>query len=134
MRGLPGGAAARGKGGEGAPEGWAGAAAAGVGRCTRASAGAPRWRASHCPAPLPTAHPALLPLPRPTPSPPLPTPPPRLAAEYREVVERRVYTVTGQHAGGEEIEHLIETGESEMIFQKAILEQGRGYVSDRAGG
>jgi len=25
---------------------------------------------------------------------------------------------------------MIETGESEMIFQKAILEQGRGYVLD----
>lgn len=25
---------------------------------------------------------------------------------------------------------MIETGESEMIFQKAILEQGRGYVMD----
>lgn len=54
----------------------------------------------------------------------------RVQAEYREVVERRVYTVTGQHAEEEEIEKMIETGESEMIFQKAILEQGRGYVMD----
>ena len=44
-------------------------------------------------------------------------------AEYREVVERRVYTVTGQHADEEQIEKMIETGESETIFQKAILEQ-----------
>ena len=49
----------------------------------------------------------------------------RVNAEYRDVVERRVYTVTGQHADEEEIEKMIETGESEMIFQKAILEQVR---------
>ncbi|KAI7836172.1 hypothetical protein COHA_009939 [Chlorella ohadii] len=54
----------------------------------------------------------------------------RVNAEYREVVERRVYTVTGQHADEEQIEKMIETGESETIFQKAILEQGRGYVLD----
>ena len=47
---------------------------------------------------------------------------------YREVVERRVYTVTGQRPGEEEVEQLIETGESETIFQKAILERGRGQV------
>ena len=46
----------------------------------------------------------------------------------REVVERRTYTVTGQKASPEEIDRLIETGESEQIFQKAILEQGRGHV------
>lgn len=48
--------------------------------------------------------------------------------DYREVVERRVYTVTGQRPGEEEVEQLIETGESETIFQKAILERGRGQV------
>lgn len=47
----------------------------------------------------------------------------------REVVERRVYTVTGQKASEAEIDRMIETGESENIFQKAILEQGRGHVS-----
>lgn len=50
--------------------------------------------------------------------------------EYREVVERRVFTVTGERASEDEIEHLIETGESELIFQKAILEQGRGQVQE----
>eukprot|EP00884_Botryococcus_braunii_P007879 jgi/Botrbrau1/17092/Bobra.0399s0002.1 len=54
----------------------------------------------------------------------------RLNEEYREVVERRVYTVTGQKATEEEIDRMIETGESENIFQKAILEQGRGHVLD----
>ena len=47
----------------------------------------------------------------------------------REVVERRVYTVTGKQASEDEVERMIETGESETIFQKAILEQGRGHVS-----
>ncbi|XP_060197501.1 syntaxin-132-like isoform X3 [Lycium barbarum] len=46
--------------------------------------------------------------------------------EYREVVERRVYTVTGNRADEETIDRLIETGDSEQIFQKAIREQGRG--------
>ena len=52
--------------------------------------------------------------------------------EYREVVERRVYTVTGQKASEDEIDRMIETGEAENIFQKAILEQGRGHVSVRS--
>ncbi len=37
--------------------------------------------------------------------------------------------MTGQKASPEEIDRLIETGESETIFAKAILEQGRGHVS-----
>lgn len=50
--------------------------------------------------------------------------------EYREVVERRVFTVTGNRADEETIDQLIETGNSEQIFQKAIQEQGRGQVMD----
>lgn len=50
--------------------------------------------------------------------------------EYREVVERRVYTVTGTRADEETIDRLIETGDSEQIFQKAIQEQGRGQIVD----
>ncbi|KAL2613078.1 hypothetical protein R1flu_024770 [Riccia fluitans] len=50
--------------------------------------------------------------------------------EYREVVERRVYTVTGQQADEALIDQLIETGDSEQIFQKAIQEQGRGQILD----
>ncbi|KAH7654252.1 syntaxin 1B/2/3 protein [Dioscorea alata] len=48
--------------------------------------------------------------------------------EYREVVERRVFTVTGNHADEQTIDRLIETGDSEQIFQKAIQEQGRGQI------
>ena len=54
----------------------------------------------------------------------------RVQKEYREVVERRVYTVTGQHATDDEIDRMIENGEAESVFQRAILEQGRGYVMD----
>ncbi|KAJ4721271.1 putative Syntaxin [Melia azedarach] len=50
--------------------------------------------------------------------------------EYREVVERRVFTVTGTRADEETIDKLIETGDSEQIFQKAIQEQGRGQIMD----
>ncbi|KAL3535983.1 hypothetical protein ACH5RR_004444 [Cinchona calisaya] len=50
--------------------------------------------------------------------------------EYREVVERRVFTVTGNRADEETIDKLIETGDSEQIFQKAIREQGRGQIMD----
>ncbi|EYU38725.1 hypothetical protein MIMGU_mgv1a010631mg [Erythranthe guttata] len=50
--------------------------------------------------------------------------------EYREVVERRVFTVTGTRASEETIDNLIETGDSEQIFQTAIREQGRGQVMD----
>lgn len=54
----------------------------------------------------------------------------RLMADYRETVERRVYTVTGEHASEAQIDHMIDEGEGETIFQKAIMEQGRGYVMD----
>ncbi|KAB1226357.1 hypothetical protein CJ030_MR1G020574 [Morella rubra] len=52
----------------------------------------------------------------------------RIHDEYREVVERRVVTVTGTRPDDETIDHLIETGNSEQIFQKAIQEMGRGQV------
>ncbi|KMZ75329.1 putative Syntaxin [Zostera marina] len=50
--------------------------------------------------------------------------------DHRELVERRVFTVTGDRADEETIDNLIETGQSEQIFQKAIQEQGRGQVLD----
>ena len=39
-----------------------------------------------------------------------------------------MFTVTGKRPAEEDVEQLIETGESETIFQKAILEQGRGQA------
>lgn len=44
-------------------------------------------------------------------------------------MQRRVQTVTGHSATDDEIDKMIDTGESETIFQKAIMEQGRGHVS-----
>ncbi|RVW66441.1 putative syntaxin-131 [Vitis vinifera] len=52
----------------------------------------------------------------------------KMQDEYREVVERRVMTVTGTRPDEETIDNLIETGNSEQIFQKAIQEMGRGQV------
>ncbi|PIM97568.1 SNARE protein Syntaxin 1 [Handroanthus impetiginosus] len=52
----------------------------------------------------------------------------RIDDEYREVVERRVITVTGTRPDEETINNLIETGNSEQIFQKAIQEAGHGQV------
>ncbi|XP_020096728.1 syntaxin-132-like isoform X1 [Ananas comosus] len=50
--------------------------------------------------------------------------------EYREVVERRVFTVTGTRADEETIDRLIETGKSEQILKDAIQAPGRGQVMD----
>ena len=54
----------------------------------------------------------------------------RLREEYKEIVERRYFAVTGQEANDAEVERLIETGESETMFQTALLEQGRGQILD----
>ncbi|CAL1406964.1 unnamed protein product [Linum trigynum] len=52
----------------------------------------------------------------------------KIQDEYREVVERRVMTVTGTTPNEETIDQLIETGDSEQIFQNAMQEMGRGQV------
>ncbi|XVF66888.1 hypothetical protein PTKIN_Ptkin10aG0074500 [Pterospermum kingtungense] len=54
----------------------------------------------------------------------------KMAQEYKETVERRYFTVTGEKADEEMIENLIASGQSEMFFQKAIQEQGRGQILD----
>ncbi|KAK8569628.1 hypothetical protein V6N13_046677 [Hibiscus sabdariffa] len=54
----------------------------------------------------------------------------KMTAEYKETVERRYFTVTGQKADEEMIEKLIESGESETLLQQAIQEQGRGQILD----
>lgn len=54
----------------------------------------------------------------------------RVQQEYREVVERRVHAVTGKHASEDEIDQIIETGEGEGVFQKALLDQGKGKALD----
>ncbi|PSS10285.1 Syntaxin-124 like [Actinidia chinensis var. chinensis] len=54
----------------------------------------------------------------------------KMAAEYKETVERRYFTITGEKANEETIENLMATGESESFLQKAIQEQGRGQILD----
>ncbi|KAI3677050.1 hypothetical protein L1987_86668 [Smallanthus sonchifolius] len=54
----------------------------------------------------------------------------RMAAEHRETVQRRYYTVTGENADEATVDKLISTGESETFLQKAIREQGRGQVME----
>ncbi|KVI08293.1 syntaxin-121-like [Cynara cardunculus var. scolymus] len=54
----------------------------------------------------------------------------KMAAEHRETVERRYYTVTGEKADETTVDTLISTGESERFLQKAIKEQGRGQVME----
>ncbi|CAL5345961.1 hypothetical protein ACSBR2_014728 [Camellia fascicularis] len=54
----------------------------------------------------------------------------KMADEYKETVERRYFTVTGQKADEDTIENLIASGESESFLQKAIQEQGRGQIMD----
>ncbi|KAJ6422605.1 hypothetical protein OIU84_027551 [Salix udensis] len=45
--------------------------------------------------------------------------------EYREVVERAVFTVTGTRADEETIDKLIETGDSEQHFRKQFRTRAR---------
>lgn len=54
----------------------------------------------------------------------------RMQSEYKETVERRYFTITGEKASEETIENLISSGESESFLQKAIQEQGRGQILD----
>ncbi|CAN6683232.1 unnamed protein product [Malus baccata var. baccata] len=54
----------------------------------------------------------------------------RMTAEYKETIERRYFTITGEKASEDTIETLISSGESESFLQKAIQEQGRGQIMD----
>ncbi|BAT73791.1 hypothetical protein LR48_Vigan01g066100 [Vigna angularis] len=54
----------------------------------------------------------------------------RIQMEYKETVERRYFTITGEKAEEETIENLISSGESESFLQRAIQEQGRGQIMD----
>ncbi|XP_071690499.1 syntaxin-121-like [Rutidosis leptorrhynchoides] len=54
----------------------------------------------------------------------------KMAAEHRETVQRRYYTVTGENPDEATVDNLISTGQSETFLQKAIQEQGRGQVME----
>ncbi|KAF3551459.1 hypothetical protein DY000_02003982 [Brassica cretica] len=53
-----------------------------------------------------------------------------ISSEYRDTVQRRYFTVTGENPDERTLDRLISTGESERFLQKAIQEQGRGRVLD----
>ncbi|KAL1291695.1 hypothetical protein HN51_060232 [Arachis hypogaea] len=52
----------------------------------------------------------------------------QISSEYRDTVQRRYYTVTGENPDDKTIDLLISTGESETFLQKAIQQQGRATV------
>jgi syntaxin 1B/2/3 len=54
----------------------------------------------------------------------------RMMEEYKQTVERRVYTVTGQRPDEATLESIIATGESETYLQEAIQVQGRGQITE----
>ncbi|XP_077228941.1 syntaxin-124-like [Tasmannia lanceolata] len=54
----------------------------------------------------------------------------KITSEYKETVERRYFTITGEKADEQTIENLISSGESETFLQKAIQDQGRGQILD----
>lgn len=54
----------------------------------------------------------------------------KMMSEYKETIERRYYTVTGNLADEDVIDHMIDTGESETFLLKAIQEQGKGHIID----
>jgi len=54
----------------------------------------------------------------------------QISSEYRETVQRRYFTVTGENPDDKTVDLLISTGESETFLQKAIQEQGRGRILD----
>ncbi|CAO2820204.1 unnamed protein product, partial [Amaranthus hypochondriacus] len=53
----------------------------------------------------------------------------KINEEYRETVERRYYTVTGENPDEKTVDLLISTGESETFLQKAIQQQVGSIVS-----
>ncbi|CAL0310013.1 unnamed protein product [Lupinus luteus] len=54
----------------------------------------------------------------------------QISSEYRETVQRRYFTVTGDNPDEKTLDRLISSGESETFLQKAIQEQGKGRIID----
>ncbi|KAK4281735.1 hypothetical protein QN277_013193 [Acacia crassicarpa] len=52
----------------------------------------------------------------------------KISSEYRETVQRRYFTVTGENPDDKTIDLLISTGESERLLKKAIQEQGKAGI------
>ncbi|KAJ4763116.1 Syntaxin [Rhynchospora pubera] len=54
----------------------------------------------------------------------------KMMSEYKETVERRYYTITGEVPEEAVIEKIISDGQSEELLKTAIQEHGRGMVLD----
>lgn len=54
----------------------------------------------------------------------------RVTADYREVVERRLRVVSGQEVDEEQVERMIDSGEAETVFRKAMQQQSSTAVVD----
>ncbi|KAF3326070.1 syntaxin-related protein KNOLLE [Carex littledalei] len=54
----------------------------------------------------------------------------KMMSEYKETVERRYYTLTGEVPEEAVIEKIISEGQSEELLKTAIMEHGRGTVLD----
>ncbi|KAL3143905.1 hypothetical protein ABBQ32_003720 [Trebouxia sp. C0010 RCD-2024] len=52
----------------------------------------------------------------------------QLTDDHREVVERRIHIVTGKKPSSQDVDRLIDTGESDAVFKTAIQKQGRGHA------
>ncbi|XP_004497645.1 syntaxin-121-like [Cicer arietinum] len=54
----------------------------------------------------------------------------QISSEYKETIQRRYYTVTGEKPDDKTVDLLISTGESETFLQKAIQQQGKANIID----
>ncbi|KAG2380471.1 Syntaxin-125 protein [Vigna angularis] len=54
----------------------------------------------------------------------------RMQNEYKETVERRYFTITGEKADEDTIENLISSCGSESFLQRVIQKHGRGQIMD----
>ncbi|KAH0457778.1 hypothetical protein IEQ34_013093 [Dendrobium chrysotoxum] len=54
----------------------------------------------------------------------------RMMADYREEVERRYFTLTGEVPSEEAVEKIISEGKSEELLKTAICSSGRGMVTE----
>ncbi|KAL9247047.1 hypothetical protein vseg_020518 [Gypsophila vaccaria] len=54
----------------------------------------------------------------------------KINEEYKEIVQRRYFTVTGENPDEQTVDLLISTGESETFLQRVIQQQGRGEIMD----
>eukprot|EP00249_Psilotum_nudum_P027355 c34921_g1_i1 orf=168-905(+) len=52
----------------------------------------------------------------------------KIMSEYRESIDTRYYSLTGEHADEETIDRMLVTGENETLLQKALQIRDRGQI------